>query len=53
MENNIIDLLDSIDKLIEEEKYMEAKNCIKKAKEKLKTKKDASDYMDKLIDDLK
>ncbi len=52
MAKHIIDSLDNISKLIEEEKYQEAKNYIKKTKEKIETGKDASDYIDDLIDNL-
>ncbi len=53
MDKNIIDSLDNINKLIEEEKYQEAINYIKKTKAEIKTGKDASNYMDGLINDLK
>lgn len=53
MSKNIINTLDNINKLIEEEKYQEAKNYIKKAKTEIKDKKDASNYIDNLINDLK
>lgn len=52
MAKNIIDSLDNISKLIEEEKYQEAKNYIKKTKEEIETGKDASDYIDDLVDNL-
>ena len=52
MAKNIIDSLDNISKLIEEEKYQEAKNYIKKTKEEIKTGKDAADYIDDLVDNL-
>lgn len=53
MSKNIIDSLDNINKLIEEEKYQEAINYIKKIKKEIKAGKDASNYMDSLINDLK
>lgn len=53
MEKNIIESLDNINKLIEDEKYQEAKDYIKETKSKIKTKKNASNYMDDLISDLK
>lgn len=53
MSKNIIDSLDNINKLIEEEKYQEAINYIEKTKKEMQTRKDASKYMDSLIDDLK
>ena len=53
MSKDIIDSLDNINKLIEEKKYQEAINYIKKTKEEIKTKKDASNYMDSLVNDLK
>ncbi len=52
MSKNIIDSLDNINKLIEEEKYQEAINYIEKTKAEIKTK-DASNYMEDLINDLK
>ena len=52
MAKNIIDSLDNISKLIEEEKYQEAKNYIKKTKEEIETGKDAADYIDDLVDNL-
>ena len=52
MDKNIIDSLDNINKLIENEKYQEAINYIK-TKEEIKAGKDASNYMDSLINDLK
>lgn len=53
MEKNIIESLDNINKLIEEEKYQEASNYIKRMKSEVKKTKDASNYMDSLINDLK
>lgn len=52
MAKHIIDSLDNISKLIEEEKYQEAKNYIKKTKEEIKIGKDASDYIDDLVNNL-
>ena len=52
MAKHIIDSLDNISKLIEEEKYQEAKNYIKKTKEEIETGKDAADYIDDLVDNL-
>lgn len=53
MSKNIIDSLDHINKLIEEEKYQEAKKYIENIKKEMQTRKDASNYMDSLIDELK
>lgn len=53
MIKNIIDSLDNINKLIEEAKYQEAINYIAKTKEKIGKRKDISNYMDSLINDLK
>ena len=52
MAKHIIDSLDNISKLIEEEKYQEAKNYIKKTKEEIKIGKDVSDYIDDLVNNL-
>lgn len=54
MAKHIIDSLDNISKLIEEEKYQEAKNYIKKTKEEIEIEigKDASDYIDDLVNNL-
>lgn len=52
MAKHIIDSLDNISKLIEEEKYQEAKNYIKKTKEEIEIGEDASDYIDDLVNNL-
>ncbi|MBQ9314976.1 MAG: hypothetical protein IJ220_08340 [Clostridia bacterium] len=52
MSVNFIDSLDNISKLIEEEKYQQAKDYIRKTKAEIETKKDTSDYIDDLVDNL-
>ncbi len=53
MEKNIIESLDNINKLIEERKYQEAKNYIKKTKAEMSNKNNPSSYIDDLVDNLK
>ena len=52
MSINFIDSLDNISKLIDEEKYQQAKDYIRKTREEIESQKDTSDYIDDLVNEL-